>query len=169
MILAVPSLEVKSKILSRTITRAVESLSQVVSSVNELGVAAFAFPPPVVPAACPNGVPTARAEDAKHKATSGPNILEEAKGKLEEGIGVPPHAIGPLNILVKAPSERGSYCVPSQPPSGPVDLLTYPHGMPYMASVAQSWPIGGRALNQSTRRWRDSLAGAEGGELLTGP
>jgi hypothetical protein len=110
----------------------VESLSQVVSSVNELGVAAFAFPPPVVPAACPNGVPTARAEDAKHKATSGPNILEEDKGELEEEIEVPPRGIGPLNILVKAPSERGSYCVPSQPPSGACKFADLP---------TPTWPV----------------------------
>lgn len=55
----VPSLLVKSKTLFKTMTRAVLSLNQVVSSANDDGVAGVADPPPVVPAAWPNGVPTA--------------------------------------------------------------------------------------------------------------
>lgn len=44
--------------LSMTITRAVESVSQVFSSVIELGYCGVAVPPPVVPAANPGAVPT---------------------------------------------------------------------------------------------------------------
>lgn len=46
-------------------TRAVPSLSQEVSSANDEGTWAVALPPPVVPAACPKGVPTAKALCAK--------------------------------------------------------------------------------------------------------
>ena len=45
-------------------TRAVLSLSQVVSCASEVGVAAAAVPPPVVPVARPNAVPTASALSA---------------------------------------------------------------------------------------------------------
>lgn len=45
-------------------TRAVLSLSQVVSCANEVGVAAVALPPPVVPVARPKAVPTASALSA---------------------------------------------------------------------------------------------------------
>ena len=55
----VPSSLVKSKILSRTITRAVLSDNQEANWAFEVGVAAAALPPPVVPAARPKGVPTA--------------------------------------------------------------------------------------------------------------
>ena len=57
----VPSSLVKSKILSRTITRAVLSDNQEVNWAFEVGVAAGALPPPVVPVARPKGVPTADA------------------------------------------------------------------------------------------------------------
>ena len=68
MLLVVPSEEVKSNILSRTITRAVLSLNQLASSEIEEGVAGVALPPPVVPAAAPKGVPTARALGIKESA-----------------------------------------------------------------------------------------------------
>jgi hypothetical protein len=64
----VPSLEVKSYILSSRMTRAVESLNHVVSCAREDGTEGVALPPPVVPAARPNGVPTADAVRRRARA-----------------------------------------------------------------------------------------------------
>lgn len=65
----VPSLLVKSKTLSRRITLVVESLSHVVSSARDEGTVGVALPPPVVPAAWPNAVPTACARWTSARAT----------------------------------------------------------------------------------------------------
>lgn len=64
----VPSLEVKSYMLSSRITRAVESLNQVVNCAREEGTEGVALPPPVVPAARPKGVPTAEAFRTRARA-----------------------------------------------------------------------------------------------------
>lgn len=83
MLVLEPSSFVKSYMEVRRMTRGMLSLSQDVSSALELGVWGVASPPPVVPAARPNGVPTAivfgrsDATAARAKTRVGRNMTEQ--------------------------------------------------------------------------------------------
>lgn len=82
---ASPSVPVKSKIESSTITRAVSSASHSVSSSLEEGVWGSASPPPVAPEPRPNGVPTACARTSVTERRA--YAMREATLNILEGIG----------------------------------------------------------------------------------